>query len=48
MATSVILVVNVKKDGNYKLFKSSNIKNETKPEERFIKKSTNLNITKAS
>lgn len=48
MATSVILVVNVKKDGNYKLFKSSNIKNETKPEERFIKKSTKLNITKAS
>lgn len=48
MATSVILVVNVKKDGNYKLFKSSNIKNETKPEERFIKRSTKLNITKAS
>ena len=48
MATSVILVVNVKKDGKYKLFKSSNMKNETKPEEKFIKTSTDLNITKAS
>lgn len=48
MATSVILVVNVKKDGKYKLFKSSNMKNETKPEEKFIKASTDLNITKAS
>ena len=48
MATSVILVVNVKKDGKYKLFKSSNMKNETKPEEKFIRTSTDLNITKAS
>lgn len=48
MATSVILVVNVKKDGKYKLFKSSNIKNETKPEEKYIRKSQDLNVTKSS
>lgn len=48
MATSVILVVNVKKSGKHKLFKSPNMKNETKPEEKYIKKDKDLNISKSS